>query len=105
MATTKPKIHFSVEQAEAERAVDRKEPFTADILGRTITMTDAQDVDWKVLAEMESPIEFIRYCASEEDRDYLREAPLSGAVFGKLIEAYMAHYGLGDKGKGAGLRF
>ena len=95
-----PKIHFSVEQAGLAR--DRKnkdrEPFRVDVNGRIIEMTDAADLDWKVLLEIEHPVLFLKYCVSDADRNWLREEPLKGAVCNLMIEAYQKHCNLGNTG-------
>lgn len=107
MAANSPdKIHFSVDLADAERVEESKqrEPFRAEIAGRVIVMTDAADLDWKVLLNIEHPVEFLRHCINDEDRDWLREQNIKGAVFNKMIEAYQRHYGLGERGNGIASR-
>lgn len=103
MADDKPqKIHWSLDVAEAERAeeVKDRESFRIDIGGHTIEMVDARDIDWKILLEIEHPVQFLKYAIKPEDQAYLRRADISGAVFNSLIEAYMRHYGLESRGNG-----
>jgi len=106
MAANAPKVHFNVELAEAERAQDAKklEPYAVQIGDRVITMTDANDLDWKVLLEIEHPVEFLKFCVPADDREFLRKQNISGYVFNEMIEGYTRHYGLGSKGNGAASR-
>lgn len=108
MATERPqKIHFSLEQAEREHAVDveSREPFRADVQGRTITFTDPSELDWKTILDIDHPVMFLRHCVpDEEDRKFLREAKIPGYAFNKLMEGFQRHYGLGDKGNGVASR-
>lgn len=107
MATDKvTRVHFDIDQAEAAAAAEdsKKEPFAANIHGRTIVMRNAARLDWKVLLGIEHPIEFIKYCASEEDRDWLKEQDIAGDVFNQMIEAYQKYYDLGSKGNGVASR-
>lgn len=95
-----PKVHFSLEVAEAERATERdsEEAFTADIHGRSIVFTNARDLDWKELLEIENPVTFLRLCVSPEDKDWFLEQRITGAGLQALTKAYQGHYGLGSQG-------
>ena len=109
MASTadRKKIAFNMETVEKEKVY---EPFVAHIPatdggeGRDITMTDPADIDWQDLLEVDQPQKFLRYCISDEDKDWLLEQKIKGWQFAKLIEAYQRHYGLGSQGNAAGSR-
>lgn len=73
---------------------DIKPPFVANVNGREITMIDPAEVDWRDLALMESPGEFLRFALSPEDRKYLLEQELPGWKFERLMEAYYNHFEL-----------
>ena len=95
---TNERIDFNLDTVEREKTY---QPFHPAINGRVITMTDPSELDWKQLLEIESPVMFLRYCVSEEDKDFLRDAKIPGWKFGKLIEAYQKHYGLDKLGNGS----
>lgn len=108
MATEKhQKIHFSVEAADQQRARENegREPFRADVNGRTITFNDPKDLDWKTILEIDHPIMFLRHCVNDEDREWLRDQKIKAAVFNEMIAAFQRHYGLADKGNGIDARF
>lgn len=61
---------------------------------RAITLSDPAELDYQKLLEIESPIGFLRYVASQEDRDFLATAKIEGWRLGALMEAYYRHYGM-----------
>lgn len=73
------------------------QPFTVKIAGRTITMTDPQEIDWQDLVDLESPVEFMRHCVNDDDRAHIRKQSIPGWKIGQLMEAYMEHYRLEDR--------
>ena len=90
-------VHFSLDTYEREKVY---EPFAADLGGRRIVMTDPQELEWLDLATLESPAEFIDLCMGDEDREYLLSLKLKSWQLNGLMDAYMSHYGIGDRGKG-----
>ena len=121
-----PRITFNVHDAEKERTYD---PFVAvferpadwealratgkkppadwrdrEVESRAVTMTDPTDIDWVDLLDINEPLQFLRYCVTAEDREFIKTCPIEGWRFGKLIEAYQRHYGLDTKGNGAASR-
>lgn len=96
---TPERIDFNLDDVEREKTY---KPFVTAVNGHAVTMKDPSELDWKILLEIESPVMFLRHCVSEEDKDYLREQNIPGWKFGKLIDAYMKHYGLDKQGNGAG---
>lgn len=76
---------------------DARPPFVVKVEGREITLGDPEDIDWQDLVEIESPAEFIRFCATKEDRDFLLSQKVPGWKFSKLMEAYQQHYGIDEK--------
>jgi hypothetical protein len=93
-------ITLNLDAIEREKTY---EPFVVGIGGRSVTMTDPAEIDWKDLAEIDQPVQFFKYACDKETRDYLLTQKIPGWKLGKLIEAYMAHYGLENKGNVDGL--
>lgn len=90
------KIHLDLDAVERP-SKDIKEPFVVKINGRTITMIDPSDLDWRDLLLMESPMDFLRYALSPEDKSWLTEQATPGWKFSQLMEAYYSHYDLEEK--------
>lgn len=61
---------------------------------RVITLSDPAELDYQKLLEIESPMGFLRYVASQEDRDFLATAKIEGWRLGALMEAYYRHFGM-----------
>lgn len=78
-------------------AEDRVDPFKVVVGGRVITMTDPEEIDWQDLLTIEDPIQFLEFCVSEEDRDYLAEQKIPGWKFGHLIQGYQKHFKIDKK--------
>lgn len=74
-----------------------KPPFVVKVQGRSITMEDPAELDWRDLAVMDNPIEFLRLSLSTEDRKFLLSLNLPGWKFNQFMEAYYAHFDLDDK--------
>ena len=91
------KIHLDLDAVERDDAV--KEPFTFAWKGRTISLSDPAELDWGDLLEVETPIGFLRYTASPEDRQFLasNEGRMEGWRINKMIKAYYEHFGLDPK--------
>lgn len=101
MASTNNTIHLDLDTAE--RPADQvHEPFTFNWKGRAITLSDPAEIDWRELLEIESPVGFLRYTATQEDREFLRSdaGKMEGWRIGVLMEGYYKHFGL-DKNKSA----
>jgi hypothetical protein len=96
MATApKQKIALNLDTLERE---DAKEPFIVVIDGEPMEFKDAADVEWDVLAEMDTPQEFFEVCLDDEQRKRLYDSKLPAWKFRKLWEGYQTHYGLDDRG-------
>jgi len=100
MPTNPDNITLNLDTIESEVA----EPFVFSVGAEKFTMTDAQDLDWQVLMDLESPLDFFRHCLPEEDKDRFLKQEVSGRKMNALIQAYMTHYGIGDKGNAAASR-
>ena len=72
------------------------QPFVFYWKGRTISLSDPAELDYRQLLEVESPVGFLRYTASQEDRDFLasEEGKMEGWRLGRLIEKYYKHFGM-----------
>lgn len=94
MAST-DKIHFNLDEVERD---DKFEVFTFAATDketkeqRTLRATDPADIDYQDLLAIETPAQFFKYTMTQEDRDFLAKTRIKGWRFGKLIEAYLAHY-------------
>lgn len=95
--TELPNKNVVLDLDAVERDEDDRPPFVVSIAGREITMVDPDTVDWRDLITMTDPTDFLRIAMSAEDRRYLSEQSIPGWKFGKLLEAYYAHYDLDDK--------
>lgn len=76
---------------------DSRPVFAAVVGGRRIVMTDPEELDWQDLYEIQTPQDFLYACLSTEDRKHLFEQKLPAWKLGKLVTAFMNHYGLEDK--------
>lgn len=92
MAST-DQIDLNLDEVTREESY---KPFVFSWKGRTISLSDPAELDWGQLAEVESPVGFLRYTASQEDRDFLasKEGRMEGWRLGKLIERYYKHFGI-----------
>lgn len=97
---------FNLDQIERERPIDGKErvPFVLVVGDREIVMTDPQELSWQQLMDIEKPVNFFRYCVSDEDRDFIKKLPIPGWKFNELLEQFMDHYGLTNQGNGGASR-
>jgi hypothetical protein len=96
MAST-DKIHLDLNAVEREETY---EPFVFDWKGRVISLSDPAELDFRQLLEVETPIGFLRFTASQADRDFLAsdEGRMESWRLNKLIEAYYKHFGI-DPGR------
>jgi nicotinic acid phosphoribosyltransferase len=84
-------------------ALEKKANFAFVFKGRRIELSDPNMVDWKILAEMEAPVELLRHVTtSEEDRKFLRDNPMPIILLKEVMDRFARHFGLPEMGKGAG---
>ncbi len=95
-APTVTEVTFDLDAVKRPKE-DVKEPFTTRIEGRVITMLDPEEIDWQDLASITAPTDFMRFALSREDRTFLFDLHMEGWKLGRLMEAYMNHYGLEDR--------
>lgn len=77
------------------------EKFSFVLAGRRMELDDPNLVDWKILAELQAPIELLKHVTqSDEDRAWLRTHKLPIEGLKRLMDAYVQHYGLPEMGKG-----
>lgn len=97
------KVHFSlvVENENAEET----EPFVAEIReGVTVTLTDPTELPVEQVAELSTPLGFLKWTCDDETRQILRK--LSSKKFGQVMKAYFEHFGIDtNAGKQGGLGF
>jgi hypothetical protein len=75
-------------------AKDIKPPFRFVVAEREITMLDPAEIDWRDLITLESPMQFINFTMSQDDRTFLLAQDLPGWKFNQLMDAYYRHYDL-----------
>lgn len=92
------RVHFNLDTFEREGGA--KEVFAAVIAERRIEMVDPVELDWQDLNDLDTPDEFLRFCFTPEDKEFFMAQKITAWRLNGLMEAYMKHYGLGDKGKG-----
>ena len=103
-----PQISLNLDTLERETS---KKPFTfgGTVKGENgeddrqvvLSFKDPADVEFVDLATLESPIHLLRFVLDEDQREDLVALKLPSWKFQKLMEAYMAHYGLDvNMGKG-----
>lgn len=83
--------------AEERPAEEVKPDFTVRINGRVLTMTDPEEIDWQDLLDIENPVDFLHYCTSQEDREFLYAQRMGGWKLGRLMDRYMKHFELDAK--------
>jgi nicotinic acid phosphoribosyltransferase len=91
-------IDFDLDSLEAKK----RGVFRFKLAGRVITLSDPNRVDWKILAEMQQPIELLKHVASAEDRDWLRQHPIPIEDLKQVMDKYAKKFELPEMGKGAG---
>lgn len=103
MATTKAtpinknqKVHFNLDTYEREG--DVAEPFVAVIGGKAVTMNDPVDLDWRELEKIDDPDTFAELVIPDSEREAFLDAKMKAWQLNGLMDAYMAHFGLGGRG-------
>jgi hypothetical protein len=96
-------VDFNLDTAETE--VRRPFAFAAtgkDGSTRRIVMTDPHKIDWKLILEMEKPIDLLREVLTESDKEWLRDNIIEADKFNVLMEKFLKHYGFNlNQGKAA----
>lgn len=88
-----------------EREGEIPGPFTFQHGGKTFQMLDPQDIDWQdLLAALRNPALFIRFAMPLTDQKDFFGQRLAAWKMNKLMEAYVAHFGLPDLGNASALR-
>ena len=96
--TDLPQNNIILDLDTVERpAEDVVAPFVVTVKGRVITMTDPEEFDWQDLLTIQTPQDFLRYCTTAEDREFLRDLKMPGWKFGQLMKAYQKHYKIDQK--------
>lgn len=92
MAST-DKIHLDLNSVERDVKYD---PFVFDWKGRVISLTDPAELDYRKLLEVDTPVGFLKFTASQEDRDFLAsaEGTMESWRLNLLVEAYYKHFGI-----------
>lgn len=92
MAST-DRIHLDL---DSEQRDETYEPFVFAWKGKTLTLSDPAELDYRKVLEVESPVAFLRYTASQETRDFLAsdEGYMEAWRLNRLMEKYYKHFGL-----------
>lgn len=76
---------------------DIKPPFVVKVGNKKITFKDPGEIDWRVLATVETPADMVRVSLETEDRQHLTSHVLPGWKFNRLMESYYQHYDMEDR--------
>lgn len=83
--------------AEERPSSDIKPPFVVKVEGKTLTLQDPSEIDWRDLAAVEIPADLLRVAMTREDRSHLQGSGMPAWKFNRLMEAYYTHYDLEEK--------
>lgn len=89
--------HIDLNLDTAERPADQIKPDFAFVWKeRRIVLTDPANVDYRKLLEVETPLQFLRFTAQQEDRDFLAspEGSMEGWRLNLMMEGYYKHFGM-----------
>ena len=95
------KVHLNLDSYEKE---DPKEPFVFVLSDHEFVLQDPRDVSWQDLQNIRTPVDFARYCMSDDDRKQFLSIKMPGWKFQKLFAEYQDHFGLDSSGNGFGSR-
>lgn len=76
---------------------DVKPPFIVKVGDKKITFKDPGEIDWRVLATIETPSDLVRVSLETEDRQHLTSQILPGWKFNRLMDSYYQHYDMEDR--------
>lgn len=76
---------------------DIKPPYVVKVAGKTVTLQDPSEIDWRDLAAVDIPADLLRVAMSKDDRKHLQSAALPAWKFNRLMESYYTHYDLEEK--------
>lgn len=93
-------VHFNLDTATRD---EEFEPFVAVVKDRKLTISDPAEVDYQHLLGIENPLEFLRFCMSQEDRDFLADQHFESWRLGMLLEMFLKHYKASERVDTAGL--
>lgn len=84
-------IDFNLDEVTREKTY---KPFAFSWKGRRLTASDPAELDYRKLLEIETPLAFLRYTMSDDDRDFLAENQMESWRLNRLMEAYYRHFGM-----------
>lgn len=73
-------------------AKDLKEPLKIKLGGRVVVFSDPRDRPWQDLVALENPVQFIRVCTSQEDREHIMAQQFSSRKLDALMTKFMEHF-------------
>lgn len=76
---------------------DVKPPFIVKVGGKAITFKDPGEIDWRVLATVDTPADLIRVSLAGEDREHLTSQVLEAWKFNRLMDSYYQHYDMEER--------
>lgn len=91
--STPPRIHLDLDSSIREKTY---EPFVFNWKGKQMELSDPSELDYRKLLEVETPLHFLRYTASQDTRDFLAspEGSMEAWRLNILMEAYYRHFGM-----------
>lgn len=84
-------VDFDLDAVERQKTYKQ---FSFNWKGRRLTASDPAELDYRKLLEIETPLAFLRYTMSEDDRDYLAANEMESWRLNLLMEAYYRHFGM-----------
>ena len=86
-------IIFNLDE-QTRPAEDVKSAFEFIIGGRTITMIDPKEMDYRDLASIEEPSDLMNVALSAKDSEFVAGQEIPTWKFKALMDAYYEHYDL-----------
>lgn len=103
VAVPQPTVMLDLDAEVRDDPQANLEPFRFNHAGNLVTLTDPQELDWQVVAyAQENPALMIDAALSKGDRAHVAENPIPLWKMGRVVDKYMAYYGLEDPSGNAG---
>jgi len=85
-------VDFDLDAVQRPKNEGNERPFRARLGDRTVVFTDPAELAWQDQLEIDNPVMFLRFCVTDDDRDYIRDLRIEGWKFNQLIERFLRHY-------------
>lgn len=77
-------------------------PFTVNINGQVVTFLDPAELPWQEIRGMDNEAAFFDLCIKPEDKQHFLDSKVPGWKLEKLLQLFLAHYEIGDRGNANG---